>query len=164
MNSEPYYAYIASAVRPDWHSTQELGYEKVLGIALRERDAEAIEALESIQPFDPANPEHVGLRGQYLSQYLVGDFHMEGLEEAWLDYVFSDSSPEYPASLIDQTMAGMEFTDQTIGLEVMTNGYDHYADFPVSTIPVYFVHGRYDYQCSPRVKRNHHNFVSHHRR
>ncbi|MFC2105846.1 alpha/beta fold hydrolase [Candidatus Bipolaricaulota bacterium] len=147
VNSEPYYAYIASAVRPDWHSTQELGYEKVLGIALRERDAEAIEALESIQPFDPANLEHVGLRGQYLSQYLVGDFHMEGLEDAWLDYVFSDSSPEYPASLIDQTMAGMEFTDQTIGLEVMTNGYDHYADFPVSTIPVYFVHGRYDYQC-----------------
>lgn len=125
----------------------EMGYEKVLGLAYRANDAEAIQALESIQPFDPANPEHVGLRGQYLSQYRVGDFHTEGLEDAWLEYVFSDSSPEYPATTIDQTLAGMEFSRQTIGLEVMTIGYDHYVDFPVSTIPVYFVHGRYDYEC-----------------
>ena len=147
VNSEPYYAFIASAVRPDWNSTMELGYEKVLGLAYRAQDAEAIQALESIQPFDSFNLEHLGMRGQFLSQYLVGDFHTAGLEDAWLEYVFSDSSPEYPASTIEQTMAGMEFTDQTIGLEVMTSGYDLYADFPVSTIPVYFLHGRYDYQC-----------------
>ncbi|MEE8592852.1 MAG: alpha/beta fold hydrolase, partial [Candidatus Bipolaricaulota bacterium] len=146
-NSEPYYAFIASAVRPDWNSTMEMGYEKVLGLAYRAQDAEAIQALESIQPFDSFNLEHLGMRGQFLSQYLVGDFHTAGLEDAWLEYVFSDSSPEYPASTIEQTMAGMEFTDRTIGLEVMTSDYDLYVDFPVSTIPVYFLHGRYDYQC-----------------
>jgi len=146
-NSEPYYAFIASAVRPDWNSTMEMGYEKVLGLAYRAQDAEAIQALESIQPFDSFNLEHLGIRGQFLSQYLVGDFHTAGLEDAWLEYVFSDSSPEYPASTIEQTMAGMEFTDRTIGLEVMISGYDLFADFPVSTIPVYFLQGRYDYQC-----------------
>jgi len=147
VTSEPYYAYIASAVRPDWNSTQELGYEKVLEIAYQANDAEAIQALESIQPFDPTNPEHVGMRGQFLSRYLVGDFHTEGLEDAWLDYVFSDMSSEYPAAYIDQTLAGHGFSRQTIGLEVMTNGYDHVTDFPVSTIPVYFIQGRYDYEC-----------------
>jgi pimeloyl-ACP methyl ester carboxylesterase len=124
-----------------------MGYEKVLEIAHQANDTEAIQALESIQPFDPTNPEHVGIRGQFLSRYLVGDFHTEGLEEAWLDYVFSDRSSEYPAVYIEQTLAGMELSRRTVGLEAMTNGYDHATDFPVSTIPVYFIQGRYDYEC-----------------
>ena len=147
VNSEPYYAFIASAVRPDWNSTQKLGYEKMLELAHLANDTEAIQALESIRPFDPHNPEHVGMRRQYMSQYLVGDLHTEGLEKAWLEYVFSDRSPEYPAYYIDQTLAGMEFSRQTLGREIESIGYDHARDFPVSTIPVYFVHGRYDYEC-----------------
>ncbi len=157
VNSEPYHAYIASAVRPDWNSTQEMGYEKVLEIAHQANDTEAIQALESIQPFDPTNPEHVGIRGQFLSRYLVGDFHTEGLEEAWLDYVFSDRSSEYPAAYIDQTLAGHGFSRQTIGLEVMTNGYDHATDFPVSTIPVHFIQGRYDYECPGELAEEYYN-------
>jgi hypothetical protein len=49
VNAEPYYAYIASTVRPDWYSTNEMGYEKVLEMAREANDAEAIESLESIQ-------------------------------------------------------------------------------------------------------------------
>jgi len=147
VNSEPYYAFIASAVRPDWNSTQKLGYEKMLELAYLANNTEAIQALESIRPFDPHNSEHVGMRRQYMSQYLVGDLHTEGLEKAWLEYVFSDRSPEYPAYYIDQTLAGMEFSRQTLGREIESIGYDHARDFPVSTIPVYFVHGRYDYEC-----------------
>lgn len=157
VNSEPYYAFIASGVRPDWNSTQEMGYEKLLEIAHQANDTEAIQALESIQPFDPTNPEHVGLRGQFLSQYLVGNFHTEGFEEAWLEYVFSDRSSEYPAAYIDQTLAGLGFSRQTIGLEVMTNGYDHAIDFPVSTIPVYFIQGRYDYECPGELAEEYYN-------
>ena len=29
----------------------------------------------------------------------------------------------------------------------MNAGYDHATDFPVSTIPVHFIQGRYDYEC-----------------
>jgi len=159
VNSEPYHAYIASAVRPDWNSTQEMGYEKVLEIAHQANDTEAIQALESIQPFDPTNPEHVGIRGQFLSRFLVGDFHTEGLEEAWLDYVFSNRSSEYPAAYIDQTLAGHGFSRQTIGLEAMTNGYDHATDFPVSTIPVYFIQGRYDYECPGELAEEYYNYL-----
>ncbi len=159
VNAEPYHAFIASAARPDWNSTQEMGYEKVLEIAHQSNDTEAIQALESIQPFDPANPDHVGVRGQFLSQYLVGDFHTEGLAEAWLNYVLDGKSPEYPSAYIEQTLAGMDFTRQTTGLEVMTSGYDHAKDFPVSTIPLFFLHGRYDYECPGELAEEYYNFL-----
>jgi len=83
VNSEPYYAFIASAVRPNWNSIQEMGYEKVLEIARQANDTEVIQSLESIQPFDPTNSDHVGMGNQFLSRYLVGDFHTEGLEDSW---------------------------------------------------------------------------------
>ncbi len=157
VNSEPYYAFIASAVRPNWNSTQQMGYEKVLEMAHQANDTEAIQSLESIQPFDPTNPDHVGIRNQFLSQYLIGDFHTEGLEDSWLDYVTSGMSPEYPSAYIDQTVAGMDFSRQTILLEVMTSGYDLTTDFPVSTIPVCFIHGRYDYQCPGELAEEYYN-------
>ena len=147
VNSEPYYAFIASGVRPEWNSTNVMGYENILEIARQENDTEAIEALELIQPFDPMNTDHVQLKSQYFSQYLVGDFHTKGLEDTWLDYVLKGKSPEYPKTYIKQTLAGMDFTRQTISLEIVNKGYDHTADFPVSMIPVHFIQGRYDYFC-----------------
>jgi pimeloyl-ACP methyl ester carboxylesterase len=147
VNAEPYHAFIAIAVRPDWDSTNQMGYEKVLEMAREANDAKAIESLESIQPFDPRNVEHLRVKNELLSQYRIGDFYTEGLEDAWLDYVTSGQSPEYPRSTIRPTLAGLDFTRQTIGLEAMNSGYDHAADFPVSTIPVHFLQGRYDYHC-----------------
>jgi D-alanyl-D-alanine carboxypeptidase len=157
VNSEPYHAFIATAVRPDWDSTTVMGYEKVLELARQANDTEAIQSLESIQPFDPFNLEHVGIRGQFLSRYLVGDFHTEGLEEEWLNYVINDMSPEYPSSYTNQVLAGQGFSRQTIGLEIITSGYDHARDFPVSTIPVYFIQGRYDYECPGELAEIYYN-------
>jgi len=147
VNAEPFYAYFASAVRPDWDSTNQMGYEKVLEMAREANDAEAIEALEAIQPFDPRNMEHLQAKNEWLSHFRIGDFYTEGLEEAWLDYARSGQSPEYPPATIRPTLKGMEFTRQTIYLEVVNTGYDHARDFAVSTIPVHFFQGRYDYQC-----------------
>ena len=147
VNAEPFYAYFASAVRPDWDSTNLMGYEKVLEMAHEENDAEAIESLEAIQPFDPRNMEHLQVKNEWLSHFRIGDFYTEGLEEAWLDYARSGQSPEYPPATIRPTLKGMEFTRQTIYLEAVNSGYDHATDFPVSTIPVYFMQGRHDYQC-----------------
>jgi pimeloyl-ACP methyl ester carboxylesterase len=89
VNAEPYYAYLASAVRPDWDSTNQMGYEKVLEMAREANNAEAIEALEAIQPFDPRNMEHLQVKNEWLSHFRLGDFYTEGLEEAWLDYARS---------------------------------------------------------------------------
>jgi pimeloyl-ACP methyl ester carboxylesterase len=160
VNAEPYYAYIASAVRPDWNSGQVMGYEKVLELAYQAHDTKAIESLESIQPFDPMNTDHLQVKGQFLSQYLIGDFHTEGLEEAWLNYARKGKSPEYPSTYIKQTMAGMDFSRQTISLEVMNSGYDHATDFPESPIPVYFIHGRYDYVCPGEMAEEYYNTLA----
>ena len=157
VNAEPYYAYFASAVRPDWNSTNVMGYEKVLEMAREANDAEAIESLEAIQPFDPRNVDHLQVKNELLSHYLIGDFHTEGLEEAWLDYVTSGESAEYPPAYIRPTLKGMEFTRQTIYLEVINTGYDHATDFPVSTIPVHFLHGRYDYACPGELAEAYYN-------
>jgi pimeloyl-ACP methyl ester carboxylesterase len=145
VNTEPYYAFIASGVRPEWNSSNEMGYEKVLEMAHQANDAEAIESLELIQPFDPMNPEHLQVKNQFLPRYLIGEMHTEGLEEAYLDYVIRGNSPEYPPSYIQPTLTGLDFSRQTIGLEIINSGFDLARDFPVSPIPIHFIHGRYDY-------------------
>jgi pimeloyl-ACP methyl ester carboxylesterase len=53
----------------------------------------------------------------------------------------------------------MEFTRQTIYLEVMNAGYDHATDFPVSPIPVHFLQGRYDYQCPGELAAAYYNIL-----
>ena len=146
VSAEPYHAYIASGVRPDWNSTQTMGYEWALEQARLEDNAEAIQALESVESFDPTDLEHHGIRGQYLSLYRGGDFHTEGLEDAWLNYVLSGQSPEYPASAVEKTLAGLDLTRGTTLIEIKQSGYDLFTDFPVSPIPVYFLAGRYDYE------------------
>jgi pimeloyl-ACP methyl ester carboxylesterase len=144
-DSEPYYAFFASAVRPEWETSQELGYELLLQLAREAGDAKAVQALTDIQPFDATNPEHLGVKGQIQSQYLVGDFHTEGLEQAWLNYAIKGKSPEYPKSTVKNTMAGLTFTRETIGQEAIHSGYNHMRDLPASEIPVFFFAGRYDY-------------------
>lgn len=157
VNFESYFAFIASAVRSNWNSIQEMGYEKVVEIARQANDTEVIQSLESIQPFDPTNSDHVGMGNQFLSRYLVGDFHTEGLEYSWLNYVTSGISPEYPSAYIDQPLADIDLSRQTILLEVMTSGYDHTTDFPVSTIPVCFIYGRHDYQYPGELAEEYYN-------
>jgi pimeloyl-ACP methyl ester carboxylesterase len=157
VNAEPFYAYFASAVRPDWDSTNLMGYEKVLEMAREANDAEAIESLEAIQPFDPRNMEHLQVKNEWLSHFRIGDFHTEGLEAAWLDYARSGQSPEYPPATIRPTLKGMEFARQTIYLEVADTGYDHARDYSVSTIPVHFLQGRYDYHCPGELAEAYYN-------
>jgi pimeloyl-ACP methyl ester carboxylesterase len=159
VNSEPYHAFFASGVRPDWNTGIELAHEKVLEMVHQANDTEAIEALESIHPFDPSNMEHIQVHFQILSQYRINNFHTEGMEDAWLDYVLSKNSPEYPTTYVKPTLAGMDFSRQTIYLEAIDSGYDLAVDFPASTIPVHFLHGRYDYACPGELAEEYFNIL-----
>jgi len=94
VESDPYYAFFASGVRPTWVESQKRGYELVLDLARAAGDEQAVEELSAIAPFEPSNPEHVALRAKYLSQYRVGDFHTERLGEEWLSYARRGQSPE----------------------------------------------------------------------
>lgn len=157
VNAEPYYAYIASGVRPEWHSTQLMGYEWVLEQARQSHDSEAIQALESIRPFDPTNLEHLEMRAHFLSRYRGGDFYTEGLEAAYYEYVFSGQSPEYSAADVENTLMGLDFTRQTLGLEILQSGFDLFRDFPVSPIPVYVFAGRHDHETPGELAENYYN-------
>lgn len=157
VNPEPYYAYFTSGVRVTWNSSQEVSYQNLLELARQENDAKAIEALEAIQPFDPTNVDHLQVKGEYLSHFRVGDFHTPGLEEAWLNHVLKGNSPEYPKFTIKPTLAGKELTDGTLGVEIMTVGYDLTTDFPVSPIPVHFLQGRYDFECPGELVEAYYN-------
>ena len=157
VNAEPYHAYIASAVRPDWNSTQTASYEWVLEQARGANDGEAIQALEALEPFDPTNLEHVNTKNHFLSLYRGQDFYTEGLGDAYLDYVLSGQSPEYPAAAVENTLAGMDFTRQTILPEIVNSGYDFSTDFPVSPIPVYFLAGRHDYETPGELAEAYYN-------
>ena len=147
INSEPYYAFFASGVRPDWNTGIKLAHEKAFEMARQANDTDTIETLESIQPFDPTNMEHLEVHFQILSQYRMNDFHTPGMEDAWLDYVTQGTSPEYPTNYIKPTLAGMDFSRQTIYQEALNSGFNLFSDFPRSDIPVHFLHGRYDYAC-----------------
>jgi pimeloyl-ACP methyl ester carboxylesterase len=159
VNSEPYYTFFASVVRTDWNTGIEMAHEKVLEMDRQANDAEAIEALETIQPFEPTNMEHLQVHFKILSQYRINDFHTEGMEDAWLDCVLSQNSPKYPPSTIKPTLVGMDFTRQTIYLDVINSGFDLALDFPLSTISVHFLHRRYDYACPGVLVEEYYNMV-----
>jgi pimeloyl-ACP methyl ester carboxylesterase len=156
-DSEPFYAFFASGVRPVWDESIIISYEKVLDLAEEADDTETIEALEAIQPLDPKNPEHFSATFGALNQYLINDFHEEGAADAWLNYIFMNKSPEYPANYILQTMNGQGFNRQTIYVEILDMDYDHFTDFPVSPIPVHFFHGRYDYATPGELAEQYYN-------
>jgi len=157
VNPEPYYAYFTSGVRVTWKSSQKVSYQNLLALARQQNDTKAIEALEAIQPFDPTNVDHLQVKGEYLSHFRVGDFHTPGLEEAWLNHVLKGNSSEYPRFTIKPTLAGKELTDGTLGVEIMTVGYDLTTDFPVSPIPVHFLQGRYDFECPGELVEAYYN-------
>jgi CubicO group peptidase (beta-lactamase class C family) len=135
-NSEPYYAYVAAAEAADWNRRQRMSYEWVLAQAREHNDTEVVQVLESVQPFDPMNLEHMTAKNQFLDRYRGGDLYTEGLMDAALDYVLSGKSPEYTSADIERTLAGMDFSRQTAGLEAAQSGYDLFGEFPVSPIPV----------------------------
>jgi pimeloyl-ACP methyl ester carboxylesterase len=140
-------------------SEQLMGYEWVMEQARQANDNDAIQALESIQPFDPTNPEHIELRGHYLSRYRGGDFYTEGLEAAYYEYVFSGQSPEYPAADVENTLTGLDFTRQTLGRDILQSGFDLFSNFPVSPIPVYFFAGRHDHETPGELAEDYYNFL-----
>ncbi len=155
-NSEPYYAYIAAAERVDWSRSQTISYEWVMEQAQENNDTEVIQVLESIQPFDPTNPEHIAAKSQFLDLYLGGDCHTEGLCDTYFEYALSGKSPEYTSADIEKTLAGLEFTRQTLGLEALQ--YHLSSDF-VSPIPVHFFAGRYDYHTPGELAEEYFNLL-----
>ncbi len=143
-NPEPYYAYIASAEAAHWNKRQRMSYEWVLKQAKNAGDSEIVAVLAGLEPFDPTNVEHLAAKDQYLDRYRGGDYYTEGLWDEYLAYALSGQSPAYTATEIENYVAGLEFSRQTLGLEIARADYNLFRDFPKSSIPIHFFAGRHD--------------------
>jgi len=156
-NSEPYYAYIAAAEAADWSRRQTMSYEWVLEQAREDNNTEVIQVLESIQPFDPTNLEHVAAKNQFLDIYRGGDLYTEGLWDTYLDYALSGKSPEYTSADVENYMVARAFSYQTVVPQAVD--YNLFRDFPVSPIPVHFFAGRHDHQTPGELAEEYYNFL-----
>ena len=158
-NSEPFHAFIAASEAADWDRRQTMSYEWALDQAREADNSEVIQGLESLQPFDPTNPEHTGMVGQVLDLFRGGDIYTEGLWDAAVAYLTSGQSPEYTSADVDKLMAGVGFAGQTTKLDIQKADYNLFRDFPVSTIPVHFFAGRHDYVTPGELAEEHYNFL-----
>ena len=156
-NSEPYYAYIAAAEAADWNRRQMMSYQWVLEQARKDNNTEVIQVLESTQPFDPTNMDHIAGKNQFLDLYRGGDLYTEGLWDRYLDYVFSGKSLEYTSADVENFVPGMTFSQQVVVPQAMD--YNLFRDFPVSLIPVHFFAGRHDHQTPGELAEEYYNFL-----
>ena len=156
-DSSSYYAYIAAAERVDWNRSHTMGYEWVLEQAREDNNTEVIQVLESIQPFDPTNPEHIAGKAQFLELYRGGDLYTEGLWDKALAYAMGGMSPEYTSAEIENFVAGMTFSSQTMLAQAID--YNLFRDFPVSSIPIHFFAGRHDHQTPGELAEEYYNFL-----
>ncbi len=144
-NPEPYHAYIASGEAAHWNKRQIMSYEWVLAQARNTGDDKVIEALESLEPFDPTSLEHITAKNQFLDRYRGGDYYTEGLWDKYLEYVLSGQSSAYTDTEVQAYTLGLEFASQTVSLEIAQQDYDLFRDFPKSSIPIHFFAGRHDH-------------------
>jgi pimeloyl-ACP methyl ester carboxylesterase len=156
-DSSPYYAFIAGAERVDWNRSHTMGYEWVLEQARKDNNTEVIQILESVSPFDPTNREHLAGKNQFLELYRGGDLYTEGLWDKALAYAMGGMSPEYTSADIENYVAAITFSQQTILPQAID--YNLFRDFAASSIPVHFFAGRYDHQTPGELTKEYYNFL-----
>ena len=154
-NSEPFHAFIAASELADWDRSQTMSYEWSLEQAKEANNSEVIQALESIQPFDPTNPEHTRAARQFLDLFRGGNLYTEGLWDAVVSY----QGPEYTSADFDKFWAGVRLAGQTIELELHKFDYNLFRDFPVSPVPVHFFAGRHDHVTPPELAEEYYSLL-----
>ena len=158
-SSDPYHAFIAASEAADFDRRWMMSYEWALEQAREVNNNEVIQGLESLQPFDPTNPEHTEAVGGVLDLLRGGNLYTEGLWDAAVNYVISGQSPEHTSTDSDKLIAGMGLSSQTTSIDVSQSDYNLFRDFPVSPIPVHFFAGRHDYVTPGELAEEYYNFL-----
>ena len=158
-NAEPYHAFIAASEAADWDRRWMMSYEWALEQAKEANNSEVIQGLESLQPFDPTEPEHTGVVGQILDLFRGGNLYTEGLWDTAVGYLTGGQSPEYTSADVDKLMAGLGFSGQTTELDIQKSDYNLFRDFPVSPIPVHFFAGRHDHITPGELAEDYYGFL-----
>jgi pimeloyl-ACP methyl ester carboxylesterase len=101
----------------------------------------------------------VGTKNQFLDRYRGGDYYTEGLWDEYLAYVLGGQSPAYTEAEIENYLAGMELSSQTVGAEAHQTDYNLFRDFPESSIPIHFLAGRHDHQTPGELAEEYYEFL-----
>jgi pimeloyl-ACP methyl ester carboxylesterase len=153
---ELYHAYIGAGEAADWNKRQSTSYAWALEQALLKNDQDAIEALEALQPFDYANPEHIAVKNKWVFSY-GGHIHKMDKFDEFKSYM--GKGPEYTADDVNSFMKGKSWSANTVGIEAVKSNYSLFRDLPEIDIPVYFFAGRHDHQTPATLAEEYYNSV-----
>ena len=140
---ELYHAYVAAGEAADWNKRQTMSFDWALGQARQDKNQKAVDTLEGVVPFDPTNPDHIGVKNEVLEVY-GGEYHEAAGYKKYVDYM--GQGPEYTSDDFQKFEQGSSWSGKTTDLEAARSGYSLFRDLPEVQIPVYFFAGRYDYQ------------------
>lgn len=144
-DSSPYLAFIAVSERVDWDRSLTMGYEWALDQARANGDAEVLEQLQAIAPFDALDEADLVVQRQALDLYRAGDNHTEGLWDQYLGYALDGQSPYYTMAQIQGYIPGLELSSAAIERADLLADYDLFTMMPSVDIPVHFITGAHDW-------------------
>lgn len=145
-NSAPYHAYIPAGERVNWITSHENSFHWVKAQAVAADNADVLEKIAEIEPFDASNPEHLDLVYEGQEIFRGGDIYTEGVWDEMLNYAIGGKSPYYTKSEINNYIPGLELSNAAMADFVVT--YDLPSIISTSTIPVHFMVGEHDHNTA----------------
>jgi pimeloyl-ACP methyl ester carboxylesterase len=155
-----YHAYIAAGEAADWNRRQNISYEWTLSRARDNSNKKAVNALEKLEPFDPTDAKHLGVKNRWLSEF-GGQFILDNTElvQKYEDFLIKGQGQEYSRADAKKWMQGQSLSAKTVGVEAAESGYNLFRDLPEVRIPLFFFTGRYDYQTPGSLAEEYYTFV-----
>mgnify|MGYP000123774153 CR=1 FL=1 len=148
QDSSPFLAYIAISERVAWNRSFEMDFEWAVANAEANGDAEILEQLHAIEPFDPVDEADLGVLGEAVEYYRGGDYHTPGLWDEILAYTINGKSPYYTMAQVNSYIPGLELSSAAIERGDFLSAYDLFMSYPVSDIPVHFITGTEDHNTT----------------
>jgi hypothetical protein len=131
-----------------WNRSFEMGFEWAAAKAEANGDAEILEQLHAIEPFDPVDETDLGVLGEAIEYSRGCDYHTPGLWDEILEYAINGESPYYTMEQVHSYIPDLELSSAAIERVDFLSAYDLFMSYPVSDIPVHFITGTEDHKTT----------------
>jgi pimeloyl-ACP methyl ester carboxylesterase len=147
-DSSSFLAFIAISERVAWNRSFEMGFDWAVATAQANGDSDVLAQLNAIEPFDPIDEADLGVLVKAVEFYRGGDYHTPGLWDTMLAYTVNGESPYYTMAQVNSYIPGLKLSSAAIERGEFLSGYDLFASFPASDIPVHFITGTEDHNTT----------------
>ena len=158
-DSSPFHAFVAASERVDWVRSLNMGYDWALEQARASGDADLLQELEAIAPFDAFDEADLLVQRAALDHYRAGDYHTPGLWDQYLSYAVEGQSPYYSMEEIQSYIPGLELSSAAIEQAELLKTYNLFETLPSVDIPVHFVTGAEDWNTPAALAREYYDFL-----